>query len=51
MPQMAPMNWTLLYIFIIFLFFLSLILSFFLFYYTPKSFKPRLYKQPYNWKW
>nr|YP_009937375.1 ATP synthase F0 subunit 8 [Trigonopterus jasminae]QNT26859.1 ATP synthase F0 subunit 8 [Trigonopterus jasminae] len=39
MPQMAPINWTLLYILIIFLFLTLVILSSYLFSYKPASYR------------
>nr|QNT26950.1 ATP synthase F0 subunit 8 [Trigonopterus daun] len=39
MPQMAPLNWTLMYLFIMFLYFTLMIMNFFMFSYKSK-YKP-----------
>nr|ARH54094.1 ATP synthase F0 subunit 8 [Arachnobas tricolor] len=51
MPQMAPLNWTLLFIFFVFLFLFISILNYFLFKSIPKM--KNLIKKifPSSWKW
>nr|YP_009937401.1 ATP synthase F0 subunit 8 [Trigonopterus singkawangensis]QNT26911.1 ATP synthase F0 subunit 8 [Trigonopterus singkawangensis] len=50
MPQMAPINWTLIYIYIIMLYLILLILNFYLLSYTKpwSSYKSR--KKKHFWK-
>nr|ARH54904.1 ATP synthase F0 subunit 8 [Campyloscelina sp. AH-2016] len=51
MPQMAPLYWTSLYIYFMFLFILCTILNHFLFFYFPSfNFKKKMNKK-YLWKW
>nr|YP_010701999.1 ATP synthase F0 subunit 8 [Brachytarsina amboinensis]WCL18787.1 ATP synthase F0 subunit 8 [Brachytarsina amboinensis]WHN64462.1 ATP synthase F0 subunit 8 [Brachytarsina amboinensis] len=51
MPQMSPMNWLLLYIYFLTIFFLFMMMNYFS--YNPKM--PNLYmtkkKKSMNWKW
>nr|AOY40010.1 ATP synthase F0 subunit 8 [Scolytinae sp. BMNH 1040265]AOY40270.1 ATP synthase F0 subunit 8 [Curculionoidea sp. 2 KM-2015] len=39
MPQMAPMNWTSLYLFFTFLFLLMMVMNFYSFLYSPSQIK------------
>nr|YP_009528672.1 ATP synthase F0 subunit 8 [Cyrtotrachelus buqueti]AXU05685.1 ATP synthase F0 subunit 8 [Cyrtotrachelus buqueti] len=51
MPQMAPLNWTLLWIFFIILYLFFWIINYYLFIYKPsKSNKPTKKKKLF-WKW
>nr|AXS64904.1 ATP synthase F0 subunit 8 [Curculionidae sp. KM-2017] len=51
MPQMAPLNWTLLYIYFILIFLLIVILNYYMFLYKPsiKITKKKIHS--INWKW
>nr|WGL40321.1 ATP synthase F0 subunit 8 [Tomicus brevipilosus] len=52
MPQMAPMNWLVLFIMFILLFILTMIINYFSFYYYPsKTNKNFLDNKNINWKW
>nr|YP_009271131.1 ATP synthase F0 subunit 8 [Sitophilus zeamais]ANW06510.1 ATP synthase F0 subunit 8 [Sitophilus zeamais]AOS50527.1 ATP synthase F0 subunit 8 [Sitophilus zeamais]QJA14876.1 ATP synthase F0 subunit 8 [Sitophilus zeamais]QKE47554.1 ATP synthase F0 subunit 8 [Sitophilus zeamais] len=51
MPQMAPMNWLILYIFFIVIFMNSIILNYFSFTYMKSSEKKSKYIFLLNWKW
>nr|ARH54796.1 ATP synthase F0 subunit 8 [Trigonopterus sp. AH-2016] len=51
MPQMAPLNWTLMYLFYIFLFVSLLVKVYFLFAYTPKIKIMQTSHKPAHWKW
>nr|YP_009937388.1 ATP synthase F0 subunit 8 [Trigonopterus triradiatus]QNT26885.1 ATP synthase F0 subunit 8 [Trigonopterus triradiatus] len=51
MPQMAPLNWTLLYLVITSLFMTILIMKFFLFLHTPKKKKLEIFSKSLFWKW
>nr|ARH54941.1 ATP synthase F0 subunit 8 [Coleoptera sp. 3 AH-2016] len=51
MPQMAPLNWTLLFIFFVFLYLFISILNYYIFEYAPKIKKFFKNFNPSNWKW
>nr|WGL40334.1 ATP synthase F0 subunit 8 [Tomicus piniperda] len=52
MPQMAPMNWLILFTLFTFLFILTMIINYFSFYYSPsyKILKNSMINK-INWKW
>nr|YP_009590294.1 ATP synthase F0 subunit 8 [Alcidodes juglans]QBM10381.1 ATP synthase F0 subunit 8 [Alcidodes juglans] len=51
MPQMAPLNWTSLYIMFSFMFVAMIIMHFYVFMYTPKT-SIKFHKTPVpSWKW
>nr|AYR05217.1 ATP synthase F0 subunit 8 [Cryptorhynchinae sp. 4 ACP-2013] len=51
MPQMAPMNWLILYIYFIMLFLMIIIFNYFSFMYKPKKFETKKITKKINWKW
>nr|AML26571.1 ATP synthase F0 subunit 8 [Staphylinidae sp. BMNH 1274705] len=51
MPQMAPLNWLMLFIMFIMSFMLFNYINYYMFIYTPKSFKSKLNLKQMNWKW
>nr|AXS65193.1 ATP synthase F0 subunit 8 [Staphylinoidea sp. 1 KM-2017] len=51
MPQMAPMNWMILFLFFIMIFMLFNSLNYFCFLYTPKSTIAKKKTMYINWKW
>nr|QYK19514.1 ATP synthase subunit 8 [Neotriplax arisana] len=51
MPQMAPMNWLLLFIYFIAIFMMVNALVYFSFLYTPKPLKNTKPVLKFNWKW
>nr|AML25885.1 ATP synthase F0 subunit 8 [Staphylinidae sp. BMNH 1274206] len=51
MPQMAPMNWLLLFIMFIMVFMLFNALNYFCFMYYPKSLSLKTSTKINNWKW
>nr|YP_010284536.1 ATP synthase F0 subunit 8 [Allotraeus orientalis]UKQ56279.1 ATP synthase F0 subunit 8 [Allotraeus orientalis] len=51
MPQMAPMNWLILFFFFFALFIIFNSMNFFSFLYTIKSEQMTKKKSTYNWKW
>nr|YP_009937362.1 ATP synthase F0 subunit 8 [Trigonopterus tanimbarensis]QNT26833.1 ATP synthase F0 subunit 8 [Trigonopterus tanimbarensis] len=51
MPQMAPMNWTMLYMFMILLFMLVLLINYSTIIYQPLSAKTKYVNNKPNWKW
>nr|YP_009937427.1 ATP synthase F0 subunit 8 [Trigonopterus kotamobagensis]QNT26937.1 ATP synthase F0 subunit 8 [Trigonopterus kotamobagensis] len=50
MPQMAPMNWTLMYMTIIFLFFALTVQNFFLIFYKTQSYPLTTARKTNYWK-
>nr|AXS64836.1 ATP synthase F0 subunit 8 [Staphylinoidea sp. 12 KM-2017] len=50
MPQMAPMNWLLLFIMFIIMFLMINLMNFYSFKYAPKNFKKKI-SSYMNWKW
>nr|WRQ18124.1 ATP synthase F0 subunit 8 [Coproporus sp.] len=51
MPQMAPLNWTLLFIFFIIIFILFNIMNYYSLNYQPKTYKSKMKNFLINWKW
>nr|YP_009112320.1 ATP synthase F0 subunit 8 [Eucryptorrhynchus brandti]AIY61451.1 ATP synthase F0 subunit 8 [Eucryptorrhynchus brandti]AJT57324.1 ATP synthase F0 subunit 8 [Eucryptorrhynchus brandti]ALF04091.1 ATP synthase F0 subunit 8 [Eucryptorrhynchus brandti] len=51
MPQMAPLNWFLLYMFFFSLYILLTILNYYMFLYPPKTLKMKLNSKILFWKW
>nr|ARH53860.1 ATP synthase F0 subunit 8 [Epuraea guttata] len=51
MPQMAPLNWLILFIYFVSIFFMHNILNYFCFLYKIKTFKTSKKTIKYNWKW
>nr|AML25953.1 ATP synthase F0 subunit 8 [Staphylinidae sp. BMNH 1274220] len=51
MPQMAPMNWLLLFIMFIAAFIMFNILNYYCFMYTPKSSIKKKESSSISWKW
>nr|YP_010238876.1 ATP synthase F0 subunit 8 [Anoplophora horsfieldi]QTE20925.1 ATP synthase F0 subunit 8 [Anoplophora horsfieldi]QTV20877.1 ATP synthase F0 subunit 8 [Anoplophora horsfieldi] len=51
MPQMAPLNWLMLFMFFLFIFFTFNILNFYSFNYNIKFSKKMKSILNYNWKW
>nr|ARH55067.1 ATP synthase F0 subunit 8 [Lordithon exoletus] len=51
MPQMAPMNWLMLFLYFTILFLLFNSINYFSFSYTPQSYKLNLKNKLINWKW
>nr|YP_009937440.1 ATP synthase F0 subunit 8 [Trigonopterus porg]QNT26963.1 ATP synthase F0 subunit 8 [Trigonopterus porg] len=51
MPQMAPINWTLLYIFITTLFFVTIVINYFLFIYKPLHLPLNKTVKSTSWQW
>nr|AML26467.1 ATP synthase F0 subunit 8 [Staphylinidae sp. BMNH 1274657] len=51
MPQMAPMNWLMLFIMFVMVFMIFNALNYFCFLYTPKSTKTQKKTSQINWKW
>nr|AXS65122.1 ATP synthase F0 subunit 8 [Monotomidae sp. KM-2017] len=51
MPQMAPMNWTLLMMYFIIIFLMFNCMNYFNFFYKKKSFKTHVKNIKTNWKW
>nr|YP_010960287.1 ATP synthase F0 subunit 8 [Rhynchophorus phoenicis]WNH29320.1 ATP synthase F0 subunit 8 [Rhynchophorus phoenicis] len=51
MPQMAPLNWTMMYMYFIILFLFFSILNFYLFTYKPSFFEKSNKKINNSWKW
>nr|YP_010554805.1 ATP synthase F0 subunit 8 [Sternochetus gravis]UYP50690.1 ATP synthase F0 subunit 8 [Sternochetus gravis] len=51
MPQMAPMNWILLYIYFFMILILISIFNYYMFLYKPKFKTIKMSYIPMNWKW
>nr|YP_009691903.1 ATP synthase F0 subunit 8 [Thermistis croceocincta]QEG58709.1 ATP synthase F0 subunit 8 [Thermistis croceocincta] len=51
MPQMAPLNWLMLFLFFTIIFFLYIILNYYSSSYIPKSKKNIKIPLTLNWKW
>nr|AXS65513.1 ATP synthase F0 subunit 8 [Cucujoidea sp. 44 KM-2017] len=51
MPQMAPMNWTMLMIYFIIMFMIFNCMNYFNFLYNKKTFKTTIKSIKTNWKW
>nr|YP_009271875.1 ATP synthase F0 subunit 8 [Xylotrechus grayii]AIW58309.1 ATP synthase F0 subunit 8 [Xylotrechus grayii] len=51
MPQMAPLNWLLLFIFFTSMFMIFNVMNFYSFSYKPKEKKSEKTKINLNWKW
>nr|AXS65933.1 ATP synthase F0 subunit 8 [Curculionoidea sp. 19 KM-2017] len=51
MPQMAPLNWILLYWFFLFIFTMIIIINYFNFFYTYKTIEKKYKKMQKNWSW
>nr|AXS66033.1 ATP synthase F0 subunit 8 [Languriidae sp. KM-2017] len=51
MPQMAPMNWLMLFIYFLMIFLMVNTLNYFNFFYTVKKFSFSKNKISYSWKW
>nr|YP_009441867.1 ATP synthase F0 subunit 8 [Xylosandrus morigerus]AOY40036.1 ATP synthase F0 subunit 8 [Xylosandrus morigerus] len=51
MPQMAPLAWISLFIFFTILFFITCIINFFMFSYSPKYEIIKTFKNLPSWKW
>nr|ALO70286.1 ATP synthase F0 subunit 8 [Aloconota currax]ARH54856.1 ATP synthase F0 subunit 8 [Aloconota currax] len=51
MPQMAPMNWLLLFLMFIVIFMMFNSLNYFCFIYNPKTSKIKQVLKSINWKW
>nr|ALO70312.1 ATP synthase F0 subunit 8 [Astenus lyonessius] len=52
MPQMAPLNWLMLFIFFTMIFIMFNFINYYMFMYTPKMSKMNNYmKKTINWKW
>nr|UPX88658.1 ATP synthase F0 subunit 8 [Hydraena nigrita] len=51
MPQMAPMNWLMLFMYFIMMFLLMNSLNYFLFLYSPKNKTMTKLNNMINWKW
>nr|ALO70326.1 ATP synthase F0 subunit 8 [Atheta sp. 1 EF-2015] len=51
MPQMAPMNWLMLFFMFIMVFMIFNSLNYFCFLYTPKLSKSSKISNSINWKW
>uniref|UniRef100_UPI0030E07679 ATP synthase F0 subunit 8 n=1 Tax=Monochamus guttulatus TaxID=2079363 RepID=UPI0030E07679 len=51
MPQMAPLNWLMLFMFFILIFLLFNIMNYYSYNYNIKISKKSKYLLTYNWKW
>nr|AML26052.1 ATP synthase F0 subunit 8 [Staphylinidae sp. BMNH 1274251] len=51
MPQMAPMNWLVLFMMFIMIFMIFNSLNYFCFLYSPKSSTFKMKKSKVSWKW
>nr|QLY90217.1 ATP synthase F0 subunit 8 [Hydraena gracilis] len=51
MPQMAPMNWLMLFMYFISMFLLMNSLNYFMFLYNPQNKLIKKYNIKINWKW
>nr|YP_010140016.1 ATP synthase F0 subunit 8 [Aulacochilus grouvellei]QQK56315.1 ATP synthase subunit 8 [Aulacochilus grouvellei] len=53
MPQMAPLNWLILFIYFVMIFLFINSMNYYLFYYTPKFFQINKFSHlpMLNWKW
>nr|QVM79299.1 ATP synthase F0 subunit 8 [Teledapalpus zolotichini] len=51
MPQMAPMNWLILFLFFIIMFFIINSLNYYIFLYDIKKNNNIMKKMKMNWKW
>nr|YP_009229168.1 ATP synthase F0 subunit 8 [Anoplophora chinensis]ALS54020.1 ATP synthase F0 subunit 8 [Anoplophora chinensis]UNB14369.1 ATP synthase F0 subunit 8 [Anoplophora chinensis] len=51
MPQMAPLNWLILYLYFLMIFFIFNIINFYSFNYNIKFSKKSKSSLIYNWKW
>nr|YP_010363593.1 ATP synthase F0 subunit 8 [Priotyrannus closteroides]UNZ12707.1 ATP synthase F0 subunit 8 [Priotyrannus closteroides] len=51
MPQMAPLNWILLFSFFTITFLILSMLNFYLFYYPIQHYSPSSTKTKLTWKW
>nr|QVM79234.1 ATP synthase F0 subunit 8 [Grammoptera ruficornis] len=51
MPQMAPLNWLILFLFFTLIFFIYNSLNYYIFNYNIKKSDTKKNKLNYNWKW
>nr|YP_010277853.1 ATP synthase F0 subunit 8 [Turanoclytus namaganensis]UHY95168.1 ATP synthase F0 subunit 8 [Turanoclytus namaganensis] len=51
MPQMAPLNWLILFLFFTALFLIFNVMNFYSFLYLPKKKKSMKKTMQFNWKW
>nr|AML25997.1 ATP synthase F0 subunit 8 [Staphylinidae sp. BMNH 1274240] len=51
MPQMAPLNWLILFMMFILIFLIFNFMNYYSYLYTPKYFKPSTKMFKINWKW
>nr|ARH54957.1 ATP synthase F0 subunit 8 [Curculionidae sp. 5 AH-2016] len=51
MPQMAPLNWTMMYVPIIFLFLFIIIVNYFIFLYKDYLSRKKNNNEKSHWKW
>nr|AXS64991.1 ATP synthase F0 subunit 8 [Cerambycidae sp. 2 KM-2017] len=51
MPQMAPLNWLILFIYFTMIFLLFNVINYYSFLYKVKSIKKSSKNTPFNWKW
>nr|AXA45529.1 ATP synthase F0 subunit 8 [Paederus fuscipes] len=51
MPQMAPLNWTILFIIFNMIFIIINVINYYSFLYPPKSYNIKKKTNKINWKW